>query len=146
MQIFEAIRSDHEIQRELLEQLVDTSGDSRERNNVFKTLKKELKVHADVEERHFYIPLIDSDYTQDKARHSIAEHHTIDELIETLEKTEMSSPGWLTYAKQLKEAVEHHLKEEEHALFQMAGKVFSEEQKTSLVKPYLQGMEKGRNS
>lgn len=136
MNIFEALREDHDRQRELAKKLLETSGDTPERDQIFKALKEELQVHADAEERHFYKPLIDSDLTQDKARHSIAEHHEIDELIETLEATEYSSPAWLTYAKQLQEQVEHHLDEEEHEVFQMAGKVLSENQKQSLATSY----------
>ena len=136
MNIFEALRKDHDIQRSLLDELIDTEGNSQRRDVIFKALKYELAIHADAEERHFYIPLIKNDKTQDKARHGIAEHHEIDELIEKLEKTEYASSAWLKIAKDLREKVEHHLEEEEHAVFQMAGKVLSEGQKNSLAKDY----------
>jgi len=132
MNIFETIREDHDRQRSMLDQLVSTEGASDERKKLFNEIKEELSEHADAEERHFYKPLIDSDMTQDKARHGIAEHHEIDELVEKLQETDMSSPGWLTYAKQLQEQVVHHLDEEEHEVFQMAGKVLTEAQKNSL--------------
>ena len=136
MNIFEAIRNDHDTQRNLLEKLISTSGDTKERNKIFKKLKKELEIHADAEERHFYKPLISNDMMQDKARHGIAEHHEIDELIEKLEKTDYDSSAWLKIAKNLKEKVEHHLDDEEHTFFQLAGKVFSESNKKSLAKDY----------
>ena len=141
MTIFEAIRKDHETQRFLLKELVDTSGDSTKRDTIFKAVKNELEVHANAEERHFYKPLIDSDLMQEKARHGIAEHHEIDELIEQLEVTDYTSPSWLKIAKNLKEKVEHHLEDEEHTFFQMAGKVFSETQKTALAKAYKKHMD-----
>lgn len=137
MNIFEALREDHEIQRSLLKKLVKTSGDTENRDEIFNELKKELSIHADGEERHFYVPLIDSDKTQEKSRHSIAEHHEIDELVEELEKTDYSSSAWLKIAKQLKEKVEHHLDEEEHEVFQMAGKVLTEDQKQTLADEYV---------
>lgn len=124
MNIFEAIREDHDKQRDLLSKLVETSGDSNKRDTLFKAVKKQLQVHADAEERHFYKPLISSDMMQDHARHGIAEHHEIDELIEQLEETDYDSSAWLKIAKDLKDKVEHHLEDEEHAFFQMAGKVF----------------------
>ena len=136
MNIFEALRKDHDIQRELLEVIVNTSGDTRTRQNAFKSLKHELKIHEDGEERHFYNPLIKIDMTQEHARHGVAEHHEIDELVEQLEKTEMDSSAWLKIAKDLKDKVEHHLEDEEHTFFQLAGKVFTEAQKTSLAKGY----------
>ncbi|SHJ11213.1 hemerythrin domain-containing protein [Aquimarina spongiae] len=144
MNIFEALREDHTLQRNLLKELIETSGDSSERVQIFKKIKKELSVHADAEERHFYVPLITSDRTQEKARHGIAEHHEIDELIEELENTEYSSSAWLKIAKQLKEKVEHHLDEEEHEVFQMAGKVFTQEQKNNLAKDYLSYLDNNR--
>ncbi|WP_422084228.1 hemerythrin domain-containing protein [Ulvibacterium sp.] len=141
MDIFKTLRKDHDKQRDLLDKLVNTSGDTKRRKETFESLKRELEVHADAEERYFYKPLIDSDKTQDKARHGIAEHHEIDELLEELEQTEFSSPAWLKIAKDLKERVEHHLDEEEHQVFQMAGKVLSASQKESLSKKYQTYME-----
>lgn len=136
MNIFEAIRKDHDTQRELLEKLVETSGDTKERQQIFKALKNELDVHANAEERHFYKPLISNDMMQEKARHGIAEHHEIDELIKKLEEIDYDSSAWLKYAKDLKHKVEHHLEDEEHTFFQLAGKVFSETKKKSLANEY----------
>ncbi|XMO87359.1 hemerythrin domain-containing protein [Algibacter sp. AS12] len=136
MNIFEAIRKDHDTQRALLKRLIGTSGESKERKQTFKALKNELEIHANAEERHFYKPLIGNDMMQEKARHGIAEHHEIDELIEKLEETDYDSSAWLKYAKDLKEKVEHHLEDEEHTFFQLAGKVFSETKKKSLAKDY----------
>ncbi|WP_124981347.1 hemerythrin domain-containing protein [Nonlabens xiamenensis] len=136
MNIFEALREDHEIQRDLIDKLVNTSGKTDLRKNMFEKLKHELAIHADAEERHFYIPLIDADLTQEKARHSIAEHHEMDELVEKLEETDMDSSAWLTYMKQLAEKVEHHLDEEEQEVFQLAGKALTEKEKTELAQTY----------
>ncbi len=136
MDIFKALREDHDKQRDLLNKLVSTSRDTKNRKQVFENLKTELKAHADAEKRCFYKPLIDSDKTQEKARHGIAEHLEIDELIEELEQTDFISPGWLKIAKNLKDRVEHHLDEEEHEVFQVAGKVLSTSQKESLSKAY----------
>ena len=144
MNIFEAIRADHDIQRELLDKLIETSGDTNNRDVIFKSLKKELKVHADAEERHYYKPLISSDLMQDKARHGIAEHHEIDELIETLEKTDYDSSAWLKIAKDLKHKVEHHLEDEEQKFFQLSGKVLSDNQKVSLAEDYNTYMKSNR--
>src|SRR6056300_57992 len=107
MNIFEAIRKDHDTQRELLKKLINTTGDSKNRDKIFKAIKNELEVHANAEERHFYKPLISNEMMQEKARHGIAEHHEIDELIEQLEETDYDSSAWLKIAKDLKDKVEH---------------------------------------
>ncbi|MDC7994233.1 hemerythrin domain-containing protein [Altibacter sp. HG106] len=144
MNIYEAIRKDHDKQRELCRLVTSTSGDSKGRKEMWEQLKHELQIHADAEERHFYSPLIDNDMMQEHARHGIAEHHEMDELIEKIDDTDMDSPAWLTYAKQLCEKVEHHLEDEEKTFFQLSGKVFSEAQKTALAKDYLEAMKSNR--
>ncbi len=141
MNIFEELRADHEKQRTLVDILTKTHGNSEGRQELFDRLKNELQTHADAEERHFYVPLMKHDLTQEKSRHSVAEHHEMDELIEELENTDMSSPGWIATAKKLGERVIHHLDEEEHEVFQLAGKALTEKQKEELAKSYRQSME-----
>lgn len=142
--IFEALRKDHEVQRKLLNDLVKTTGDSETRKNTFEALKFELTEHAKFEERYFYKPLMESDMVQPKARHSIAEHKEIDDIVEDLDEMEFSSTGWLTRAKTLKDKVEHHLAEEEHEIFQLAGKEFSETEKVEIAKKHIKSMREER--
>ena len=134
--IFEALRESHERQRALSTALTDPSGDSPERRALFDELKTELAAHALAEDRHFYVPLMAHDAGIDLSRHAIAEHHQIDEMVESLEETEPSSPAWLPLARKLADKVEHHLQEEEHRFFQMAGKLLTEKQKTALAASY----------
>lgn len=136
MNIFEALRASHDTQRKLADNLIATVGDSPERALLFKELKLELAAHAAAEERFFYVPLIAHDMTQEPSRHGIAEHHQMDKLIEALESTDPSSPGWLVTAKELHHKVFHHLKDEEQGVFQLAGKVLTKAQKLSLAKDY----------
>lgn len=136
MNIFEALRESHDIQRELAEQLVQTSGDTPERRDLFDQLKNELFAHAVAEDRYFYIPLMMTDSGLNITRHALAEHHEMDELLEQLTETEFSNPGWLAIAKKLSETVHHHLEEEEHGFFQQAGKILDDKQKESLAKKY----------
>ncbi|PRY63538.1 hemerythrin HHE cation binding domain-containing protein [Vreelandella songnenensis] len=144
MTIFEALRKDHDLQRDLLARLVETHGDSEERDTLYKQVKHELQHHAAAEERMFYIPLMELDLTQEKARHSVAEHHEIDELIEQLDSTDYSASSWLTYAKQLQHLVTHHLDEEEQEVFQLAGRGLKNPQKTALADDYEEEMQRLR--
>jgi hypothetical protein len=141
MEIFQAIRRDHETQRDLMAKLVDTSGDSSKRQALFAELKDELNQHAKAEERYFYAPLMESDKTIEDSRHGIAEHHEIDELVEKLEQTDMSSPGWLQHMKSLQELVLHHLAEEEKEFFKHADKVLSNDEKDQLADEYQKEMQ-----
>lgn len=137
MNIFEALRESHERQRTYAKALIKTSGDTPERVDAYQQLKAELQAHAIAEERHFYIPLMEFDNGVDLSRHAIAEHHEMDEMMEELDETEMSSPAWLVTAKKLSEKVHHHLEEEEQKFFQMAGKLLDDKQKETLANQYL---------
>ena len=139
--IFDALRDDHHKQRTLVDLLAQTHGDSEGRAELFAKLKDELQRHAAAEERCFYKPLLDYDLTQEKARHGIAEHHEIDELIEALEATDPSSPGWKANAEKLQHVVHHHLDEEEQEVFQQAGRVLSDDRKSSLADEYREQMQ-----
>jgi hypothetical protein len=134
--IFEALRESHERQRTYAKALIETSGDTPERVEAYKQLKAELQAHETAEERHFYIPLMEFDNGVDLSRHAIAEHHEMDEMMEELDETEMSSPAWLATAKKLSDKVHHHLKEEEQKFFQMAGKLLDDKQKETLAGQY----------
>lgn len=146
MNIFEALRESHEQQRNLAERLIQTSGHTQEREHLFKQLKNELYAHSVAEDRYLYIPLMFDDVGLDITRHALSEHHEMDELVEKLEETDMSSPSWLATAKQLSEKVHHHLKEEEHKFFQQAGKILEDVEKEKLGKKYLTEYQKYKNA
>jgi hypothetical protein len=136
MNIFEELRKDHEIQRDLIARLLETTGDSDERAKVFDQLADALHAHAAAEERYFYVPLMESDLTQDEARHSVAEHKELDDFVETLQDYDRSAPAWLQTARDLEHRLTHHLDEEEHEVFQLAGKALTESQKADLASEY----------
>lgn len=144
MNIFEALRSDHERQRDLAARLVQTEGASPERRDLFARLTSELTAHAGAEERYFYLPLMEDDLTQGKARHSVAEHQELDELVEQLKGYDMSGSQWLQTARELARRLEHHLDEEEHEVFQIAGKALTDVQKDALAADYQDEMDRRR--
>jgi hemerythrin superfamily protein len=146
MTIFEALRADHERQRKLIDRLLETEGASDERRELFGRLKVELDAHAGAEERYFYVPLMEHDLTQGKARHSVAEHKEIEDFVEQLEGYDMSASQWKLTAEALAHRLIHHLDEEEHEVFQVAGKVLTEHQKSDLAKEYDDDMDRRRGT
>ena len=65
----------------------------------------------------------------------------MDELLETLEATDPSSPSWIATARKLKDKIFHHLEDEEHTFFQQAGKMLTAQEKTSLATQYAKDYE-----
>lgn len=140
MTIFDELRTDHDTQRTLADLVLETSGDSEGRTELTARLGRELRAHAASEEKHFYSSLMSHDPTIEKARHSVHEHEQLDELLETVETSPFDSPRWLTHARSLVEKLRHHLEEEEHEVFQQAGRVLSEKEKDQLGAAYRREM------
>ncbi|OCC22663.1 hemerythrin HHE cation-binding protein [Croceicoccus estronivorus] len=123
--IFKSLKEDHDRHRKMLEQLGDTSGDSEERHATFKAFKEEVSAHAAAEEQSLYSTMLECPELTEKGRHSVAEHKEIDDFIEELEDTDMSSPGWAATFKKMRHRYEHHIDEEETEIFPAAQKVLS---------------------
>ena len=146
MNIYEEIKADHDKQRELCDKLQQTGSASDDRKKLWVELKKELEVHAVAEERYFYSPLIETDEMQEDARHGMAEHHEMDELIEELDNSDIKSPEWLENLGKLIQKVEHHLKDEEEDFFKKAKDIYKEDEVLSLAKGYQETVEEYRKS
>lgn len=144
--IFETLRKDHDLQRQLIADLLNTEGASERRIQVFEQLKSELEAHAINEERQFYVPLMCHDLTQEKARHSVAEHKELDDFIEQLDEYELGAPQFLVTSRELSDRLLHHLEEEEREVFQLAGKVLSQQEKTELASAYRAAMADARGA
>ena len=116
-EIFARLKEDHDTHRELLDKLMETSGDSEERQSLFEELTKELKSHAAAEEQALYSTMLRKPPTTDETRHSVAEHHEIDEALNDLAATDMSEGSWLTKFKEFDHQYRHHINEEEEDHF-----------------------------
>ena len=101
MNIFEALRESHVIQRNLAERLLQTSGDTPERRELFERLKNELFAHAVAEDRYFYIPLMMTDSGLNITRHALAEHHKMDELLEQFDGDGILQSGLVGNCKKI---------------------------------------------
>ena len=116
-EIFDRLKQDHDKHRELLDKLLETSGETEQRETLFTELTKDLKSHAAAEEQALYSTMLRKPPTTDETRHSVAEHHEIDEALNDLAATDMSSGAWLTKFKEFDHQYRHHIDEEEEDHF-----------------------------
>lgn len=126
MNIYQLIKQDHDLQRELAAEIMETSGNSDERHELWNQFKSEALSHANAEEQTLYAKLIEIPEAQDQARHSVAEHKETNDLIEEIDNTDYSSSGWIQKFEKLKDEIEHHLDEEEADVFELGQKFLSE--------------------
>lgn len=115
--IFARLKQDHDRHRELLDRIHATHGESEDRETLFTALTKELKSHAAAEEQALYSTMLRKPETTDETRHSVAEHHEIDEMLNDLAATDMATGGWLTKFKTFEHRYRHHIEEEEEDHF-----------------------------
>lgn len=116
-EIFERLKQDHDDHRELLDKMAETSGDTEERRTLLEKFTKEVKSHAAAEEQALYSTMLRKPPTTDETRHSVAEHHELNEALNDLAATDMSSSSWMTKFKQLDHDYRHHIEEEEEDHF-----------------------------
>jgi hemerythrin superfamily protein len=141
--IYDELRASHARQRTLCSSLVRTqAGNPDKRQAVFRELRIELAAHAAAEERYLYVPMLMFDMGLNSARHALAEHHEMDELVEDLQGLDPAGEAWGDKATELAHKVRHHLKEEEKKFFQVSGKLLTDVQKLRLAKQYRKDYER----
>ncbi len=85
--------------------------------NLLEKFTKEVKSHAAAEEQALYSTMLRKPPTTDETRHSVAEHHELNEALNDLAATDMSSSAWMAKFKQLDHDYRHHIEEEEEDHF-----------------------------
>ena len=134
--VFAEIRADHDHHRELLDRIAATSGDEKARRMAFRELKREVGAHTRAEERVFYSLLLGSETARAKSAHGVKEHEEARDGLEELGDMELSNPNWIRRFEKLAEELRHHMEEEEHVVFQLAGKVLDETSKRTLARTF----------
>lgn len=124
--IFGRLVEDHDRHRALLAMVEDTKGKTPDRERLFTALVKELKAHAAAEEQALWSTVLREPATTEDARHAVAEHKELDDMMADLAARDMASPGWLRRFSGLKEAYLHHIGEEEQEQFVAAEKILTE--------------------
>ncbi|MCG5052730.1 MAG: hemerythrin domain-containing protein [Myxococcales bacterium] len=118
--ILATLKQEHGEVSALMGKVVATEGKdnaSRERQQVFQQVRRELLAHARGEEREFYPRLLQFPETEPLARQSMNEHQDIEALLEQLARMDDTDAGWMNTFRALRDNVQHHVKEEENDLF-----------------------------
>ena len=123
--IFSILKSDHDLHRELLASIAETSGDSDERRELFESFRIEVTAHAAAEEESLYAAMLSDPDLRDDGRHSVSEHKEIDDMLGELQEIDEASDAWLIKFNEMRHRYEHHIDEEEEEMFPAAEKHFS---------------------
>jgi len=115
--IFDRLKMDHDTHRELFSQLGETGAGSEERGDLLERLTIEVKSHAAAEEQALYSTMLRKPPTTSETRHSVAEHHDVEEMLNDLAATDLTSPEWMPKFEDLRHRYTHHIEEEEEEHF-----------------------------
>jgi hemerythrin-like domain-containing protein len=128
MNVFQLLKEDHKEVAKMMNRLEETTENAvKTREELFVELKKELDVHAFVEETYLYPLLKDVGDTKKITMEAYEEHRLVKILLEELDDLAKDAEEWGPKFKVLKENVEHHVEEEEGELFKKAQKVLGDD-------------------
>jgi hemerythrin superfamily protein len=127
MTIYEAIKKDHKNVLGLLDQLIAAEKSAPESREALLTeIRDELIPHSRAEEAVLYNSIRDIEGEEGIVAHSYGEHMQAEALLRGLQVSDALNVDWVAGAKKLKEALTHHINEEEGKIFTAAQHLFIE--------------------
>lgn len=128
MSIYEALQQDHDKVIDLLDQLIHLSDDDPRRSHLVAKIRDELIPHARAEEAVLYNSLRLFEEGRNAIRHAYVEHMQAEAKLRMLQGKEKMDLNWRETAKDLREALIHHIREEEGPVFATAKFIFTPEE------------------
>lgn len=129
MDAFTLLKKDHKTVAGLMDKIEATTERAiKGREELFTQLKRELDIHARIEETILYPVLEKAEPTHDISLEAYEEHKVVKQLLSELESEPKDAEEWTAKFTVLKENVEHHVEEEEGEMFTKARKVLSKEE------------------
>jgi hypothetical protein len=111
----------HERLRHMLEELAEAAaaGAFDRKKALFRALKAALHVHATLEEDVFYpaVMKLRSAWAREAVREALEEHQAVDTIIAELDQIDPEDGRYDVKVEALRASVEHHIGEEERAMF-----------------------------
>ncbi len=128
MKIYDALKKDHVKVLSLLDELISLDDKDNHREALVQEIRDELIPHSRAEEKLFYNSIRALDADSGKVMHSFNEHVAAETLLRSLQVGDKVNVGWKKTAQALRDALSHHIREEETELFALAQKVFSDQE------------------
>lgn len=134
--IYDVLKKDHEKLKGLLTELVSLKTDSPRRSELLGEIRDELIPHSRAEEAVFYNTLRTVPVLADEAWHGYGEHAAAETMLRTLQVADKIDATFQTVAEKLKDALEHHIEEEEEEMFPLAEGVVTPEEAKQMAEVF----------
>lgn len=124
MDAIQFLKQEHEKAKEAFARVLAAAPEARE--ELWSELKPELEAHERIEDECLYEPLSrDLGKTDFKLAGWRKRHQTeVDGLIKDMMELDADGEAWLTKLRAVHARLEHHIREEEHDIFPLIGKVW----------------------
>lgn len=128
MDIYQALTNDHDKLKPLLDQLVHATEVNDETRDLIEEIRDELIPHARAEEAIFYNSLRQIDGAKDVVMHGYGEHAEAEMLLRSIQVMDKVNADFTKAAEKLRDALNHHIAEEEGRIFTVARQVLADEE------------------
>ena len=135
MDLYQMLIQDHRTVDDLFEKIEKSGeGASKTRQQLFDKLRQELELHTQVEERIVYPDFKKHSGVKDFIGEALEEHGEVKKMLQQLGRMEPGEKDWSAKIAELKNAVQHHVREEEHEIFPAARKEIGEQEADDLAR------------
>jgi len=131
MDCFTLLKQDHDEVRQLFKKC-ESQGAKEGAKKMFQELARNIAVHSKLEETLFYPRLENEKAVSDLIEEAYEEHHAVEELLAEMASMSPQDEAWAEKLEELKQNVEHHVKEEEGELFPKAAKIIDKDEAADL--------------
>lgn len=138
MDIYEALKKDHQEVKELLDELIALQDDDDYRYVIIEQIRSHLIPHSRAEESVFYNTLRAVNADKKLVFHGYQEHLEAETLLRSLQVMDKLDLSWKGVAKKLRDAILHHVQEEETEIFSEARAAFTDEEAVAMCDAFEQ--------
>jgi hemerythrin superfamily protein len=135
------IEADHRKVEELFEQL-EKAKSAKKTYEFLTQIYKEVNLHARAEELVFYPAMREYDETTEFIEEAESEHEEAEILLEQIKGMSPSDEQFQDKIEQLKEAIQHHVEEEESEIFKAVRECMDADQLKSLGQEFQEAKSK----
>lgn len=135
--IISLIETDHRKVEQIFMEL-ESSKNAEQMYNCFNQLYKELNLHSEAEELVFYAAMYDFEETEGFIAEAEEEHEEAEILLEELRTLNPAEAEFQEKIQQLKEAVMHHVQEEEQEIFPVVRQVMGEKELQQMAEDFME--------
>lgn len=138
--IYDMLHQDHEKVKNALTSILDTTGGAEKtRDKLFSEIKHDLEIHTKFEEEVFYPEFREAKHdkeAKEEVKDALNEHDEAKSMLSKMEAMDKTSDEFVEKVKELKQALEHHISDEEDEMFPQARKTLSDDEARAMGDRY----------